>query len=503
MTAGSSTGHPDGADDATTTSARLEADVVVVGAGLAGHFAAIEAARAGAECLLLEKQDDVGGSTALSEGFFALCQTDEQRAAGVDDSPELLLEDLWAISGHHADQALLSAYVDEQRAMYSWLTAHGVTFSQPMLSGGQSVPRSHRTDPAALLAVLGEQARQLGVATLRPARALRLRRNTPRGTVVGCAALIRNREVEVTARRGVVLATGGFSLSSELLDVFAPRQHDALPIGGAGNVGDGLRMAWELGADLRDMGFIKGTFGTHPRGTTTRSHALLLAFYKGAVVVNTAGRRFIDESLSYKDIGDACLLQPDRLGVQVFDATTAERCNTGIPLFDLGEPRRRGLLIQSDSLDELAGASGVDQAGLEATVERYNADVRAHGKDTAFGRAGLVNGVGELTEICTPPFYAYPSTTTLLATYCGLRITADAQVVNVWGELIPGLYAAGEVTGGFHGAAYMTGSALGKAAAFGRIAGRSAGRSIRPQAEPAGENGRDQLGHLRKGSGAS
>ena len=86
-----------------------------------------------------------------------------------------------------------------------------------------------------------------------------------------------------------MLATGGFSLSPELLDVFAPRQRDALPIGGAGNVGDGLRMGWALGADVRDMGFIKGTFGTHPRGTTTRNHALLLAFYKGAIVVNTAG----------------------------------------------------------------------------------------------------------------------------------------------------------------------------------------------------------------------
>ncbi|MDP9429489.1 MAG: FAD-dependent oxidoreductase [Actinomycetota bacterium] len=481
MTAGAGRGRSDKGGVPAPPPGPLEADVVVVGGGLAGHCAAIEAAHAGAECVLLEKQDVVGGSTALSEGFFAFCPTDEQRAAGVDDSPELLLKDLWAISGHHADRALLRAYVDEQRSVYRWLTGQGLTFSQPLLSGGQSVPRSHRTDPAALLAVLAGQARRLEVTTVSQARVRRLRRSAS-GAVVGCTAGIRGQEVEVTARRGVVLATGGFSLSPELLEVFAPRQRNALPIGGAGNVGDGLRMGWELGADLRDMGFVKGTFGTHPRATTTSRHALLLAFYKGAIVVNTAGKRFIDESLSYKDIGDACLLQPDRLGVQVFDVTTAERCNTGIPLFDLAEPRHRGLLIERDSVEELAREAGVDPTGLQATVDSYNADVRAYGKDTALGRTGLVNGVGELAPICTPPFYAYPSTTTLLGTYCGLRIGADAQVVNVWGEPIPRLYAAGEVTGGFHGAAYMTGSALGKAAAFGRIAGRSAS-TTRPAAD--------------------
>jgi fumarate reductase flavoprotein subunit len=453
---------------------RVDADVVVVGAGLAGHCAAIEAASAGAECVLVEKQDEPGGSTAISEGFLALAGTDEQRAAGVEDSSDLLLDDLWAISGQRADRELLSAYAREQHVLYRWLTERGVPFSAPVQSGGQSVPRSHRTDPAALLAALADDARRAGVTVLCRTRVQRLRRNAPGGPVVGCSATLDGRQMEVTTRRGVVLTTGGFSLAPDLLDVFAPRQRDALPVGGAGNVGDGLRMAWELGADLRDMGFIKGTFGTHPGATTTSRLALLLAMYKGAVIVNTAGRRFVDESLSYKDIGDACLLQPGRLGVQVFDATVAERCSTGLPLFDLTEPRRRGLLLESDSLEDLARQADVDAAGLADTVATYNADVRAHGRDARLGRTGLVNGVGHLLPIDTAPFYAYPSTTTLLATYCGLRIAPDTQVLDVWGEPIRGLYAAGEVTGGFHGAAYMTGSALGKAAVFGRIAGRSA-----------------------------
>jgi len=452
-------------------------DVVVVGGGAAGHFAAVEAAAAGAGCLLLEKQPETGGSTALSGGFLALAETREQAAAGVQDGPDVLLQDLWDISGHHADRDLLAAYVAEQASVYAWLVGQGLELSAPVRSGGQSVARSHRVDPSRLLAALVEQARRAGVRTRTGARVTRLLRDGDGGRVYGCLVADESGSAQqsvLTADRGVVLATGGFSLAGDLLDVFAPQQRASLPIGGTGSTGDGLRMAWALGADLRDMGFIKGTFGTHRTATTAREHEILLTFYKGSIVVNADGRRFVDESISYKDIGDACLQQPDRLGVQVLDATVAAQCDNGIPLFDTQDTLRRGLMLASDDLRELAVLSGVDPDGLERTVHRYNDDVLSAGVDQVLGRRALCHGAGELVPLRTPPFYAYPSTTTLLGTYCGLRTTAGTEVVDVWGDPIPGLFAAGEVTGGFHGAAYMTGSALGKAAVFGRIAGRRA-----------------------------
>lgn len=452
---------------------RWTADVVVIGGGLAGHAAALEATAAGAECLLLEKESAVGGSTLISGGFFALCGTQEQAAAGVDDTPELLFDDLWEISGQRADRDLLNSYVQTQLEIYEWLSAYGIPFSQPVRSGGQSVPRSHQTDPEQLMRTVAEQARTAGVRTLTGARVTRLSRSGTRGDVTGCTMKLEGSEESVTARRGVVLASGGFSHGADLLDVFAPQQREAVAIGGPGNVGDGLRMGWELGADLRDMGFIKGTFGTHPRGTTAQQHAILLTFYKGSIVVNASGQRFVDESISYKDIGDACLKQPGKLGVQVFDARIARECNNGIQLFDLGDAQQQGLLIFADDLDGLARRAGVEPSGLRRTVEQYNSDIR-EGRVDSIGRRTLCHGVGDLLEIAEPPFYAYPSTTALLATYCGLRISPRAEVLNVWGERIPRLYAAGEVTGGFHGAAYMTGSALGKAAVFGRIAGAHA-----------------------------
>jgi fumarate reductase flavoprotein subunit len=449
------------------------ADVVVIGGGLAGHFAAIEANAAGAECLLLEKESAIGGSTVLSGGFFALCGTQEQATAGVTDTAELLLDDLWEVSGRRADRELLSSYVQSQLELYEWLVDHGIPFSQPVRSGGQSVPRSHQTDPKQLLDTVAESARAAGVRTVTDARVTRLSRSGTSGEVTGCTMQVDGREEPVAARRGVVLASGGFSHGTDLLEVFAPQQREAVAIGGPGNVGDGLRMGWALGADVRDMGFIKGTFGTHPKGTTAQQHAILLTFYKGSIVVNSAGERFVDESISYKDIGDACLKQPDKLGVQVFDAGIARECNNGIPLFDLTQAQLQGLLVVADDLEELAGRAGIEPSGLRRTVERYNSDIRENRVDS-IGRRTLCHGVGDLLEIAEPPFYAYPSTTALLATYCGLRITRRAEVLDVWGERIPRLYAAGEVTGGFHGAAYMTGSALGKAAVFGRIAGMHA-----------------------------
>lgn len=299
----------------------------------------------------------------------------------------------------------------------------------------------------------------------------RLQRDADTGRVTGVAATVEGNARQLGVRRGVVLASGGFSRSEELLQVFAPHQAKALRMGGAGNTGTGLRMAWALGADVRDMGYVKGTFGTHPSATATK-HEILLAFYLGAVIVNRLGRRFVDESLDYKTLGDACLGQPDGLCYQLFDQAVMDASSPGVPLFDLDALRKRGLMVEADSLAELASAIDVDAAALTDTVERYNAAI---GTDTDdFGRDGLCNHAGEPVPLRRPPFYAFPSTTAVLATYCGLRITPDTEVMDVFGERIDGLYAAGEVIGGFHGTAYLTGSSLGKACVFGRIAGAAA-----------------------------
>ena len=146
----------------------------------------------------------------------------------------------------------------------------------------------------------------------------------------------------------------------------------------------------------------------------------------------------------------------------------------GVALFDFQQALDRSLLKTADTLDELAYECGLDAAVLRATVGRYNAGIDASNDE--FGREGLCHNAGIRTHLNQAPFYAYPSTTALLATYCGLHVDAHTRVINVDGDVIAGLYAAGEVAGGFHGRSYMTGTALGKAAIFGCIAGRNAAK---------------------------
>jgi fumarate reductase flavoprotein subunit len=453
------------------TSEPTEFDVIVIGGGLAGHCAALAAAEEGATAALLEKEQRTGGSTALSGGFFAFADTPLQRARGIADSNDLLYDDLRKVGGPATDPALLRAYVDGQRELHDWLLERGAAFPAVERSAGQSVPRSHQGDIGRILDLIASRAAATGRVTLRTgAAARRLLRDGNEGRVTG----VRTDAGTIAARGGVVLATGGFSRSEELLREFAPNQAKALRIGGAGNVGDGLRMAWRLGAGLRDMSFVKGTFGTHPT-TGTEKHEILLGFYMGAIVVNRLGRRFIDESASYKLLGDACLAQPDALAFQIFDQNILDRSEPDVPLFDIKPALERGLVVRAETPEELARLCGIDPAALADTLRRYNAGVDA-GRDPEFGRDGICNHSGALVRIDQPPFYAYPSTSVVLATYCGLTVTPEAEVLDVFAERIDGLYAAGEITGGFHGTAYMTGTSLGKAALFGRVAGRNAAR---------------------------
>ena len=450
----------------------MNTEFLVIGGGIAGFAAALQAAQAGTKVVLLEKMEQTGGSSAMSGGCLAFAGTDMQAREGIEDSSELLKQDLLEVGQHENDAALVQTYVDNQLATYEWLKQQGVAFS-PVIeaSSGQSVPRVHTVDPADTVRQLESHCRASGnVTVLTRTRALRLLRDVATGRVDGVVAEGPDGELNIRASSGVLLASGGFGRNAELVHQFAPHYDNAVFVCGDGNVGDGLNMARKLGADVRDMIYIKGTYGKHPVDTT--NHHSCLAVYKGAIAVNEDGKRFVDESISYKLLGDAVMAQPWHTSFQIFDQPIFESGDDRVRILDFERRLEEGLIIKADTLEGLAQKIEVPYEALQGTVDRYN-HFCDQGNDEDFGRKKLVHNHGELRRIETGPFYAYPSKAAVFGTYCGLKVNPKLQVQDVFGDVIPGLYAAGEVMGGFHGGAYMTGSALGKAVVFGRIAAQN------------------------------
>lgn len=449
-------------------------DIVVIGAGLAGIRAALVASSRGAKTLVLEKMPEPGGSSLLAGGFFAFAGTSAQKSRGLEDSVELMKKDFLDLGKGLNDAALVDAYCEHQLPEYEYLSGLGVEFMEVQPSSGHSVPRGHRADPRQFMAVLLAQARKSSLIEIRTsACATRLARTHEQGPI----DTIHVRQGELTekilARRGIILASGGFSRAQDLLELFAPHVSMAIPAGGLGNNGDGIRMAWEHGAGLADLGYINGTFGTYPWPEPGELAAVIFPVYRGGIAINIKGERFVNESKSYKALGEAVLEQEKGYAYQVFDESIMSQSLDNVPSYNFQSMLRLGRIRVANSIEELAQSIDVPVDSFLNTLQRYNEDARS-GRDMVFGRNSLSHTFGRISPLISPPYYAYPCTCMLSTTYGGLKIDSGMRVLNVWGEPIAGLYAAGELVGGLHGASYMTGSALGKALIFGAIAAKSA-----------------------------
>jgi fumarate reductase flavoprotein subunit len=445
--------------------------VLVIGSGLAGCAAALAAAEAGRYAVVLEKTDEIGGSTVKSAGLSAFAGTAEQHDQGIADSVELLRKDLFEVGEHRNDEALVDLYCEHQLETYRWLKHHGVVYGEIHAASGQTVPRSHPTDTTAMLVHLLKAAGDLGARLVMNATVERLLFEGNR--VVGAEVQDATGHRRRVLADAVILATGGFAQDAALLTTFAPQLEHALRAGGAGCQGDGLKMAMALGAGIRDTPFIKGTYGIYFEPHPAEDGTGILAIYKGAIAVNREGRRFVDESLNYKLIGDVALSQPGVTTWQIFDAKVMAQSNDEVPIYEFAGRDRAGMLARADSIAELEQQLPMAEGSLQATVADYNGQISA-GEPDAMGRAHLSGGHGELLPIDTPPFYAHATGTVVLATYCGVTVDTELRVLDWWGNRIDRLYAAGEVVGGFHGSGYMTGTSIGKAGIFGRLAGRHA-----------------------------
>ena len=464
-----------GLPSANATPETATVDLVIVGSGAAGLSAAYWAAEGGLQnILVLEKEPVIGGSSTIAEGVFSVSDTPYQKAQNISDSDELFFDDMMRQGNFKNDPALVRLYITESKKVFNWFDQRGVHPSGVLLSAGMSAPRGHSFNSTALIQTLRLECEKKGVRILTSTQAVKLL--TEQQTVYGVIAKgAGHRSFEILSRHGVILATGGFTRNQEMLCRFAPALKNAAVISGIGSTGDGISMALPLGVQLEDTAFIKASYGFRLNPASIVDFTSI--YYEGAVIVNQQGRRFVNESSSYKTLGEKALKQPEGKSYIIFDnrmrLSAMEHRSIDRVLwsgYDRGEPL--DFAFWGDTIEEATKKAGLSPATVADTVNRYNRAVES-GQPDDFERQTLSAGYGHPLPLKEPPYFIMPSASAIMGTYCGLKVNTRMQVIGQGGQPIPRFFAAGEVMGGVHGENYITGTGLGKALTFGKVAGES------------------------------
>lgn len=445
-------------------------DVLVLGAGPGGMAAAVEAARAGAEVVVVEAGERIGGNAARSTGYLAFLDSALQRQEGISDSEDAFLTDALNEVALQQERFGIVFDVDLTRAVvrgstdtYRFLTELGFTFNRFIRRPLQhTVDRMIDVADTALFTTCFERAfEDLGVRVLTRTRAVDLILDTGRvaGAVLDPAAEVRTRG------GGVVLATGGYQANPALRQRYQPAYLATTPYLGLDTCrGDGHVLGQAVGGDLVNMTMI-------PPLVMVAS-----AFVEESIAVNLEGRRFHDEAGPYDDRVAALHAQPQRLGFYVCDGDVLAR--KGSLVEQMPQPART-----APTLAGLAAEIGCDAANLEATVARWNRTVAASEQhDADFGRVIFPD---DRRGIVAPPFAAVPMVVGINFPAGGFRVSPRMEVADVRGRVIPGLFAVGDCVGGVNPAAGLGGMHICSALTLGRIAGRAA-LTAAPQPSPAG-----------------
>ncbi|MEI7056694.1 FAD-dependent oxidoreductase [Nocardioides sp. CCNWLW239] len=471
------------------------ADVLVVGLGCAGASAALEAARAGASVVALDRAAP-GGSSAVSGGELYLGGgTALQRACGFEDDPDQMYAYLHEALGPHPDAEKLRLYCDGSVEHYDWFCSLGIAFEPSLYEGvswmpptsdglmwlgenawpftriARPAPRGHRpaTDGFGgwvLMDRLIEAVRDAGVDIRPDTRVTDLLRDDE-GRVSGVRARCFGEDITYRARRGVVLATGGFADDAAMVADHAPVLIGHAVVSDGLDDGSGIRLGVAAGGSVRRM------------GATQIALSVVPALACRGVLVDGLGQRFINEDVYPGRFSQAAVRDRPGPWFTIVDETAWE---------DVPERERWGVqpAVVAETLAEVEAELGLPPGSLEDTVARYNRDAAA-GEDTRFHKDP------RWLRPLTSPYAAVdarrgfdpdgsgPRSGTGVSgfTLGGLRTSVDGEVLDGSGRPVPGLYAAGRVTSGIHGEGYVSGTSLGDGTFFGRRAGRAAAEQRR------------------------
>ena len=496
--------------DAAAEDSTVDADVVVVGAGGAGMTAAITAAAEGKSVVILESQSMVGGNSVRATGgmnagktvyqdenefgesagvektlktaaekyadnetITALAKTvSEQWAAyqanptGYFDSVELMELDTMIGGKGINDPELVETLCANSADAIDWLDEHGITLHNVSSFGGASVKRIHRPVNAEgktvsvgsyIIPLLEENCEKAGVKMMLDTTATEILTDA-NGAAVGVKATGASGETVTVNAKAVVLATGGFGANLDMVVKYKPELKGFMTTNAPGIQGQGIEMAQAIGAATVDMDQIQ----IHPT-VEANTAALITEGLRGdgAILINEEGQRFIDEVGTRDVVSAAEIAQTGSYSWLVVDQAMADASSV------IQGYIKKGYTVTGATYEELGKAMGVDAAAFAETMEKWNGYVEAK-NDPDFGRTSFANPLN------TAPYYAVKVTAGVHHTMGGLKINANTEVLNEKGEVIPGLFAAGEVTGGVHGANRLGGNAVADFTVFGRIAGAAA-----------------------------
>lgn len=496
--------------DAAAEDSTVDADVVVVGAGGAGMTAAITAAAEGKSVVILESQSMVGGNSVRATGgmnagktvyqdenefgesagvektlktaaekyadnetITALAKTvSEQWAAyqanptGYFDSVELMELDTMIGGKGINDPELVETLCANSADAIDWLDEHGITLHNVSSFGGASVKRIHRPVNAEgktvsvgsyMIPLLQENCEKAGVKMMLDTTATEILTDA-NGAAVGVKATGASGETVTVNAKAVVLTTGGFGANLDMVVKYKPELKGFMTTNAPGIQGQGIEMAQAIGAATVDMDQIQ----IHPT-VEANTAALITEGLRGdgAVLINEEGQRFIDEVGTRDVVSAAEIAQTGSYSWLVVDQAMADASSV------IQGYIKKGYTVTGSTYEELGKAMGVDAAAFAETMEKWNGYVEAK-NDPDFGRTSFANPLN------TAPYYAVKVTAGVHHTMGGLKINANTEVLNEKGEVIPGLFAAGEVTGGVHGANRLGGNAVADFTVFGRIAGAAA-----------------------------
>lgn len=453
-------------------------DVVVIGAGGAGFSAAIEAKNAGANVVLLEKMPAVGGNSLISGAEMNAAKNWVQPKLGInDDSPELHAEDTYKGGDMKGDMNVIKVMTHNALDAAKWCRDYlGVRFEDDNLFffGGHSrkralIPVGHTGTE--FITKFQAKADELGIPVITNMKAEELIKDKS-GRVVGVKATMNGASYTFNAKGGVVLATGGFGANPEMVKKYNPKIDERFKTTDApGTTGEALYMAERAGAQLVNMGYIQ----TYPICDPISGVIELIADarFDGAIMLNQEGKRFVEELQRRDVLSEAILKQTggycwvlwnDKIGSI---SNTVKEHPTEYEAFT-----KQGIMATCDDLKCVADFTKIPFDSLKGTVNRVSS-MTGKGNDKDFNhRSGLV-------DMTQGKYYVIKAVPSVHHTMGGVRINEKAQALTAEGKPIPGLWAAGEVTGVTHGTNRLGGNAYTDIIVFGRIAGKAAAEAAK------------------------